>query len=122
MSEENDCRYSLTQLLAILEQEEGKDHARFVKDSFVTYLEKQKRTAVNIAAASYGQALSQERAMARPDHDDEWHKTQAVKDGINGAQQFYQNFSAEWTRYCGQFWNQDKWDKDGLANFEWPIV
>jgi len=122
MSEENDRRYSLTQLLAILEQEEGKDRARFVKDSFVTCLEKQKRTAVNIAAASYGQALSQERARTRPDRNEDWHKSQAVKDGINGALEFYQCFSAEWTRYCRQFWTQTTWDKDGLANFELPIV
>ena len=103
--------YNLAELLLVVEQNEGSDAARFIRDKITEDLVKQKRTAVKIAAASYGHVIAPdiECGLSLADR-----KGKALQGSIWGSQKFYEEFSAEWTKYCQSFWARHIYNEDGL--------
>jgi len=119
MAKNNEERmYNLAELLLVVEQNEGSDAARFIRDKITEDLVKQKRTAVKIAAASYGHVIAPDEALSvdknKRSFTDRKHK--AIENSIWGSQKFYEEFSAEWTKYCQSFWARHIYKEDGLQS------
>lgn len=104
-------KYSYAELVLRVEQVEGSDAARFIKDKMIEGLVKQKRTAIKIAAAAYGSAMALDAVELTPQGDV---GSKVIEDSIWQSDQFYKRFSAEWTQYCESFWTRHIHDEDGL--------
>ena len=104
--------YNLAELLLVVEQNEGSDAARFIRDKITEDLVKQKRTAVKIAAAAYGHVIAPDEALKVR----QYRKQKAIENSIWGSQKFYEEFSAEWTKYCQSFWARHIYKEDGLQS------
>jgi hypothetical protein len=116
MTEEKEERkYSYAELILRVEQVEGSDAARFIKDKMIEGLVKQKRTAIKMAAAAYGGVIALEY---KKDIEQRWLLidvgSKVIEDSIWQSNQFYKKFSAEWTKYCESFWTRHIHDEDGL--------
>tara|TARA_R110000796_G_scaffold24149_1_gene68932 strand:+ start:85 stop:456 length:372 start_codon:yes stop_codon:yes gene_type:complete len=121
MTEEKEERkYSYAELVLRVEQVEGSDAARYIKDKMIEGLVKQKRTAVKIAAAAYGSAMATQRCVLDSEYinknaeEREDVGSKVIEDSIWQSDQFYKRFSAEWITYCESFWTKHIHDEDGL--------
>lgn len=118
MTEER--KYSYAELVLRVEQVEGSDAARYIKDKMIEGLVKQKRTAVKIAAAAYGSAMALgykqdiEQVTLEDIEDNIDAGSKVIEDSIWQSDQFYKRFSSEWTQYCESFWTRHIHDEDGL--------
>ena len=121
MTEEKEERkYSYAELVLRVEQVEGSDAARYIKDKMIEGLVKQKRTAVKIAAAAYGGAMATQRCVLDSEYinknaeEREDVGSKVIEDSIWQSDQFYKRFSAEWTQYCESFWTRHIHEENGL--------
>ena len=121
MAKNNEERkYSYTELILRVEQNEGSDAARYIKDKMIEGLVKQKRTAIKIAAAAYGSAMALgykqdiEQVTLEDIEDNIDAGSKVIEDSIWQSDQFYKQFSAEWITYCESFWTNHIHKEDGL--------
>jgi hypothetical protein len=116
MTEEKEERkYSYAELVLRVEQVEGSDAARFIKDKMIEGLVKQKRTAVKIAAAAYGSAMALDYEYINKNAEErEDVGSKVIGESIWQSEQFYKKFSAEWITYCSSFWIRHIHEENGL--------